>query len=507
MLKRSALSMLSLPLLLAACGGVPMTPSAEAEMVKLHLGLTGSAKAVTPQGLPTGNGFVPGGAYLKVKIADSKGQLVTFNQGVYAPGGEGDAFLTLNMANGFGADVLLPKGQYSFETVAKDGMNEATTTGTLLAYSKSGLTTVDAETNAVRLTVHTVMNPAATALNFALPTDVLYTNDVVDLRLNVKTHAVNGSAYGVPTTDFSIGGYVATHGTLDLKTASKLGVTVTATGTTAEPSVTVKVPVTGWVQNGAETASQQTVDVTFTHAISSGTMTGDVTAPTASVSTATAYTGGTATLTGTAEDEGGQVAEARVFDGTTLIASSVAKEQGASVSALTFDEDNTWRASWMPTTVGARNLTLIVSDAAGNETRVEKTVTVSDAVVVTPSADPASVRYTLKPGETRKFLYDGAEVPEGANAYQEQYIVNPAYWNGDNCSTDDRMEVTAVSAKTGAPVVLSNTYGGCYDGLSGNRVDGVDHADPNAFQNLIFTVTNTSSQDFEINTYFYQSYR
>lgn len=475
-------------------------------MVKLRLGLTGSANAIAPLGLPTGGGFVPAGAYLKVKIADSQGQAVTFDNGVYAPGGNGAAFLTLNMQNNFGATVLLPKGQYTFETVAKDGMNEDATTGTLLAYSKSGLTTVDATSNAVKLTVRAVMNPAATALNFALPTDVLYTNDVVDLRLSVKTNPVGETAFNVPTTDFSIGAYTAVGGTLDARTASKLGVTVTATGTTADPSVTVSVPVTGWVQDGMETASLQTVDVTFTQAINASTVTSDVDAPTASLSTTTAYTGGTTTLMGKAEDIGGKVEAVRLFDGTTLIASTDAAEQGADVTALTFPAgDMNWTAGWVPTTVGDHGLTLIASDDSGNETRIEQTVTVSDAVVVTPSGTPDTLRFTLQPGETRKFLYDVQDIPEGTSNYiVNQYMFDASYWGDGTCYSTDRMDVSAVDAVTGATVNLPYPYAACYSGTGAHTDGGVPDGPADALRDLIFTVTNTSDQPLEINPYLYQ---
>ena len=83
---------------------------------------------------------------------------------------------------------------------------------------------VDATSNAVKLTVRAVMNPAATALNFALPTDVLYTNDVVDLRLSVKTNPVGETAFNVPTTDFSIGAYTAVGGTLVKATIASVAV-------------------------------------------------------------------------------------------------------------------------------------------------------------------------------------------------------------------------------------------------------------------------------------------
>ncbi|MFC4640542.1 hypothetical protein, partial [Deinococcus hohokamensis] len=122
----TALALTSLALILASCGG-PSTPTGS-EMVKLTLS---RASTVASQGMPTG-GFNPGSGFLKVKVADSKGQPVAFNNGVYASNGQGDTFLTLNLQNNFGTTVLLPKGEYTFETIAKDGVNDQATTGTLL---------------------------------------------------------------------------------------------------------------------------------------------------------------------------------------------------------------------------------------------------------------------------------------------------------------------------------------------------------------------------------------
>ncbi|MFC4639798.1 hypothetical protein [Deinococcus hohokamensis] len=494
----TALAFTSLALILASCGG-PSTPNGSSELVQLKIG---RASAFASQGMPTG-GFDPSSAFLKVKVADSKGQPVAFNNGVYAPNGQGDTFLTLNLQNNFGTTVLLPKGEYTFETIAKDGVNDQATTGTLLAYSKTNLTPVDASHNSVKLTVRTVMNTEATALNFKLPTDVVYTNDLLDLRLNVKTNSVGDQAYSVPTTDFSIGQYVATNGTLT-SVGSKLGVNVLATGTTADPRIAVTVPVTGLVQTGAEIAAEQTVNVTFEHAVNASTVTADVLAPTATLSTTAASLNSTATLTGTASDENGAVSQARLYDGTTLIASTDASEQNAEVKALTFPNgDSNWTASWTPTKVGEHELTFMTNDAAGNETQVTQAVTVKlDMIEIAPASDGRQARLTLAAGETRKILY---KLPETmpTDFVVQQYMINAAAWDGDfSCETAPfEFDVTAVDAATGQAVDLPMQYYNCYKGTVYQRY-GEGYGQIAASRSLIFTVTNITGHDIEVNPYF-----
>ncbi|WP_309571484.1 hypothetical protein [Deinococcus sp.] len=453
--------------------------------------------------MPTGNGFSTAGAHLKVKVADSTGAAVTFNSGVYAPAGNGDAFLTLNAANSFGATILLPKGQYTFETIAKDGPSETNTTGTLLAYSKTALTNVEASTPNVRLTVHAVMNALESDLTFALPTTDVYTNDLLDLRLHVRSSTVNGTSFSVPTSDFSIGSYSATNGTLNTSTASKLGVSVLATGLSSDPSVTVTVPVTGWVRDGGnETASMQTQTITFTHSVISGVVSADVTAPTATVSTSTANLNANVTVMGTASDDTA-VSAARLYDGTTLVASTDASEQDGSVSALSFPNgDMNWTASWTPTVAGDHTLTLIVNDAAGNETRVEQTVTVAAQMVgpeIVFNSGNNGTYYTLQPGETKTFR-SAPSVTVNNNGYYNyvyQGIFDSGYWNGSNydCySGIQTFEYSVVDAATGQPVTPNSSYMGCYVqnyyyyyyyyGFQGN---------PQADRPMIYTVKNITN--------------
>lgn len=395
--------LLTLPLMMAACGQ-PVTPTpvskpVAAQTIRVHIGP--SAKMAS-QGLPTGEGFSAAQTHLKVKVTASDGSLVTFKNGLYAPANDGDTFLTLNAQNGFSQDVLLPAGTYAFETMAKDGTDEASTKGTLLAYSKTDLTALDAGHSSVQLTVHTVMNTEATALQFALPTRNLYTNDSVGLRLNVKTNSVmNGeaaTAYNVPTSDFSVGAYTAVNGTVNAVTASKLGVTFTAIGSLADRTTSVSVPVTGWIQTGPETASLGTVTVSFQHAVASGTVSADVTPPTAMFGElpGSLEAGQTVSLSGSAQDDS-NISAARLYDGTTLVASSDAAEFNEGVQPLTFSEDGmTWNAAFNSVVLGDHALTLVVDDAAGNETTAEQTLTVVPMVfhdVEAPVINPNSISY------------------------------------------------------------------------------------------------------------------
>ncbi|GHF62184.1 hypothetical protein HNQ07_004360 [Deinococcus metalli] len=500
---------LSIPMILASCG-TAFTPAATASkgpLVSLRLNM-----GLGAQGLPTG-GFAVAGAHLKVKVADSAGQPVTFTDGVYAPAGNGDAFLTLNAANNFGATVLLPKGQYTFETISKDGPDEQNTTGTLLAYSKTALTTVDASTPNVRLSVHAVMDALNSDLTFALPTEDVYTNDTLDLRLHVRTSGVDGTSFTVPTSDFSVGNYSATNGTLNTSTASKLGVSVLATGLSSDPSVTVSVPVTGWVRDGdAETASVQTQTVTFTHKVISGVVTIDVMPPSATVAPLKANLNANVTVMGTAGDDRA-VTEARLYDGTTLVASTDASEQGEAVSTLSFpDGEGNWTAQWTPMTAGDHTLTLIVNDAAGNETRVDQSVTVAAQVIgpeVVFNSATSGTHYTLQPGETKTFRSAPSLNIDGYNGYYavvQQYIFDAGWWDDSNsdCYSGTTFEFSAVDAATGQPVSVNQQYASCYVGEHYSRYYGSPSGDAQAERPMIFTVKNVSNVPRDVVTYLYE---
>ncbi|ADV66047.1 hypothetical protein [Deinococcus maricopensis] len=378
-LRSGPLALLTLPLLLAACTApsTPSAPTVDAQNIKLHLSPLGG---LSTQGIPSG--LTPARTHLKVIVTTADGHLVTFKNGVYAPAGDGDTFLTLNAANNFSVDVLLPAKDYRFETILKDGTDESTTSNTLLGYNLSDATAVNAQHSNVRLTVHTVLNTDDTTLGFALPTDTVYTSDKLDLRLRAKSHALdNGDGgtdtFNVPLNDYSVGAYTATNGVVNAAKSSKLGTVVTAVGTTSDPSVTVTVPVTAWVQDeaNAEHATLTTFNVSFTHPVVLNSISTDVTAPTATLTVNQELS--PVTVSGTAEDQGGRVEAVRLFDGVELVASTAQDEQDAGAAPITFEDGSTtWQTAWTPA-MGAHELTLIAEDSAGNETRQTQTFEVS----------------------------------------------------------------------------------------------------------------------------------
>jgi hypothetical protein len=459
-------ALLSLPLMMAACGQTsaptastgPLTTQA----IRVHIGPSGKLAA---QGLPTGPGFSVAQTHLKVKVVARDGSPVTFKAGVYAPGNDGDAFLILNAQNNFSQDVLLPAGEYTFETIAKDGTDEEASQGTLLAYSKSELTTLDAGHTNVQLTVHTVMNTKATALRFALPTGTVYTNDTVGLRLNVKTNSVpdgdGAASYSVPTSDFTVGAYTAINGTVNASTASKLGVSFTATGSLADRTTTVLVPVTGWIQDGSESASLGTVTVTFQHDVAAGTVSADVTPPTATFNVASAPVeiGNTVTLNGSAQDaDGGNISAARLYDGTTLIASTDNTEVNENVQLLTFpDGGTTWNANWTPSVLGSHGLTLVVDDAAGNEATAEQSASVMPAVfrdTQAPTINIESIQFESGQGSAFFFVANDNVCVSSALVFMNGQVIGEGS-SSDSCERHTPSTPRSFVAPLNGQVILT----------------------------------------------------
>ncbi|MFC4639263.1 hypothetical protein ACFO0D_13055, partial [Deinococcus hohokamensis] len=248
---------------------------------------------------------------------------------------------------------------------------------------------------------------------------------------------------------------------------------------------------------------------TFEHAVNASTVTADVLAPTATMNATMASLNSGATVTGTASDENGAVSQARLYDGTTLIASSDAAEQSAAVSALSFTNGGVnWSAGWMPTTAGAHELTFIASDAAGNETKVEQTVTVSAATTTSIQANAYDYpAYVLAPGETRRFTYtDKAtfNLNTNQNYYISQYIFHERYWNGSgsDCTTDGSLTISVVDAATGEAITTHDGYASCYAGAYVQNYYGTLYGNQElAHRNMIFIVKNNSSVDQRVFTY------
>lgn len=423
-------ALLTLPLVLASCGTSSPSPVATTDgMVAVKLAMGG----LTAQGLPTG-GFSAATAHLQVKIYTADGTPIAFkaaHPGVFEPSGTGSAFVTLNAASNYSATVLLPKGSYQFESILKDGASAEGSTNVLLGYHRGAATPIDADHTSVRLAVQAVMDPDALRLETNTPVSQLYTNDLLDLRLGVNTHAVGGMTSKVPTTDFEVGAYTATRGEVLSGTASQRGVGVRAVGTAADPSVTVEVPVTALVRDGAaDTASPRTVTVRFQRGVNATGLALDAAAPTATIGTTSAYQQQATTLTGTASDDHG-VSRARLYRATTLLASTDAAD---GVTALTFN-GTTWSATLTFSELGAHPLTLVVSDPSGNETEVEQAVSVTeqpaDGWTLDSQADNGASFYrsvSVDAGQTVTFpspvLCDGHNV-----TWSQQWLTNPTYAN------------------------------------------------------------------------------
>ncbi|ADV66045.1 hypothetical protein [Deinococcus maricopensis] len=373
------LGLLSLPLLLAACGqGTPTATPTSAGLVQLHLNAqalrgTLAPQTLRPQGAPTDAAGAPPAAQMTITVRDRHNAVVTFKNGVYAPDGDGDAAVRLNAANGFDAALLLPAGTYSFENVTKDLGQNGASTDTLLAYGPESENTqqIDKVNTTVPLKFHAVVDPNQSRLDFVETAHKVYINDAANLRVFARTGAVNGVAYTVPTTDLALGQTPYTiadpaQGTLGA--SSLLGVNVKVAGGLNAQQLNVTASLRAWVrQPGTDTAALQPISLNYSAPIElqSPKVPATIASPGASWNAPN-------TLTGTAESVNG-LSNVRVYDAGVLIGSSDPADQSGSVAAVTFLKDlygnNTpnWTMPWSAAP-GPHTLSLRATDAAGNVT-------------------------------------------------------------------------------------------------------------------------------------------
>lgn len=382
-----ALTALTLPLMLAACGqaALPTQTLDTASLVKVRVNSLGLARtfgvaSLRAQGLPSdGHGGLPT-MQMNVTVRDSHNAVVAFNNGTYDPSGRGSRTLALNTGNGFASSVLLPAGTYSFENATTD----AGGADVLLAYGPGSENTqvVDATHPSVMLKFHAVLDAAQSKLDFATDTTTVYANDTFNLRLYAKSSVVDGIAYDIPTSDLKLSAPAYTLGSgLEGRlngAGSLLGVNVTATGSASTDDTILKVTphVQAWLRNsGTDTASFLDVPLlAFQHQIQVASLHADVTPPSrvTLVAPEFAQTNSALSLSGTAFDDVA-VKALRLYADQNLIASTDPADVG--VTALTTDALGTWSASWTPMSLGRHELTMVATDSSGNESRATQTVT------------------------------------------------------------------------------------------------------------------------------------
>ena len=361
-----AFAALTLPLLLAACGSastpVANTPTASTPVATsgdlVSLTLNSGLTTVTPQGLKTQglptNGTASAVTYIKVKVKDANGNPVTFSgSNVYKVGGT-QTFITMSNTDPT-AKLLLPRGTYSFENIGKE-----TAAGQFLAYGQDNAIDLSPKNPSVNLTLRTLINAANSTLVSKLPTTYVNTTDKLDLRLAVKTPAA--------TLDVPLSDYTVTYGNADatVLNSSKLGANVQVVGTTGQTTATVEATVNGYVATGAETATVQNQKVTYTVPLSVTGLITDAAPPTVTLNRVAASTNTAMTISGTANDNKA-ISQVRVFDGSVLIGSTNADDVTAGATLITFS-GTSWSFNWTSRSV-APDLTIVASDAAGNESR------------------------------------------------------------------------------------------------------------------------------------------
>ncbi|AIZ44892.1 hypothetical protein QR90_06880 [Deinococcus radiopugnans] len=366
----------SLALALASCGSsnAPVaTQPASAGLVKFQVaassvgGISGQLKGL---GL---SGTLPS-LFFNVQVRDANNQLVAFNGGTFDPTGQGSKTLVLDGTNDYRQTLLLPAGTYTFENAAKD----TATSDALLAYGPAAenSASISGDSAVVRLKFHAVFDKANSALNFSMSTARLFTNSTFNLSLRPMTSPVGALQAAVPTTDIGPVTYALGNPTDGvLNGGSKIGVNVTARGTSADSLLNVTASFNAWVRNaGTDTASFVPTSLDFTHNIETNVVEADMTVPEVAFDTLTAaFQDSAATLSGTATDDV-QVEAIRVYANSQLVASTDAADGVGSITTAT---NGAWSAQWTPAATGSHELSVVVSDSSGNEFRVDQSVTVA----------------------------------------------------------------------------------------------------------------------------------
>ena len=484
---KKVLAYLSVPLLLAACNA-PSTPQGNTAALRSVTVNAAGIAAFRSQGVTDTTPALN----MTVRVRASNGLEVHFagNGTTYDPSGTGTAVITLNSANGYARDLLLPEGNYTFEVAGLDAASGTT----LLTYgpSSENTATVDANGATVRLKAHSVLDPAVSTLETAMNMPILYTDARFTLNLRLKTGSVNGTAGAVPTSDigpvtYSLG--AASDGELT-PPGSKLGVQVRARGTDSDSQLNVAANFSAWVRvPGTETAAYSPVQVNFAKQIQKNTIQADMTPPTvtfqapAGINTAQA-----GLLKGTATDDN-MVRSIQVYDDVTLIASTDVNDN---VALVTTDASGAWSAPWSSPVVGTRPLSVVVNDDSGNELQVSEPGTVSEFVAtdVTIASDGQvqDTVFSLTAGVPRTFTIRVDAAPND---------VFLAFFNPGSCVSGQGCPPQAVKQFTS---VLKDANG-VEVPLIADVFDSYDYDYAFIQEAGVYTLTVTPSADTQLSIY------
>ncbi|PYE52769.1 hypothetical protein [Deinococcus yavapaiensis] len=422
-------------LTLGACTTTPAsTPTSSLVPFTLH---APTSHAIRPQALPTTSTGTNAVHTLHVRVYTPDGVLVHFDDAHHQdPAGTHDV-LTLTDTQPSMQLALLP-GTYTFQSA---GLGQDPTRP-FLAFGRQPDQQVTPGAN-LTLTVKTLTDLDAVTLTPALPMNAVQPGQTFDALLTVRTPDDNGRRYAVPLSDFTAD-FTLDAALGSILGKSNLGARVQAAAHPAAPTFTLNAVVTAWRADGDETATITTVPASLSlpFAATSGVRV-DFTPPSLTAD-APDSTAGLLTLSGAASDNVG-LQGLDVYDGPVLIGSTTA----SGTPRVTFDVDgaghvtNAWHFTWNLPDTRAHTLTVVASDASGNEARqvvhVAATSTggegsgTAGALSVTPRPDAASAVSALVTsaggGSVHVTGADGTRfdllVPPGALAQDVQVTMTP----------------------------------------------------------------------------------
>lgn len=306
-----------------------------------------------------------------VTVRDATGNVVLFTDNAASPTGE--ATFELNAGNHFAKQLLLPAGDYTFETRVKD----LVTRTALLGYGPAAENTLNVSsagvTDVLRLKFHAVTNPTASSLITRKSGPYLYTGTRLNVSLDLRTASDTFQTAGVPSADAGNVTFTLADSTDGvILGSSKTGASIRVGGSPTDQELNLQVQTTAWQADpGGETASLQPLTLNIAEPIMMVQPNVDTSEPYVGVNNPRMSDDGTALVfTGMGSDDV-ELTYLRLFINHELVGSTSFDDQLNGVSSLEIDGAGDWTITVPRLEPGSHSAYVIGEDSSGNEGRHE----------------------------------------------------------------------------------------------------------------------------------------